>query len=87
MLFNYRSIIILGLYCDIIRIFLVYKRSWRHVKMNKESDTKKEKIKRYKQIAEDIKKNIQMRKRPLIVEFAGLPKSGKTTVINSLSLF
>ena len=46
---------------------------------------KGEKIEHYKVLAENIKKNIQARKRPLIVEFSGLPKSGKTTVINSLS--
>ncbi|MBU1344048.1 MAG: deoxynucleoside kinase [Proteobacteria bacterium] len=55
--------------------------------MINKDENKKEKIEYYKQLAEDIKKNIQARKRPLIVEFSGLPKSGKTTVINSLSLF
>jgi predicted NUDIX family phosphoesterase/thymidylate kinase len=55
--------------------------------MNQADDIKKIKIEHYRQIAEEIKKNIQIRKRPLIVEFSGLPKSGKTTVINCLSLF
>ncbi|NLT50787.1 MAG: hypothetical protein GXX85_07735 [Ignavibacteria bacterium] len=48
---------------------------------------KKEKIEHYKRLAQTIKANITSRKRPLIVEFSGLPKSGKTTVVNSLALF
>ncbi len=48
---------------------------------------KKEKINTYKKFAEIIKNNLYQKKRPLIVEFAGLPKSGKTTVVNSLALF
>lgn len=45
------------------------------------------KISFYEDLAQQIRFNIAARKRPLIVELAGLPKSGKTTVVNSLSLF
>jgi len=49
--------------------------------------SKKEKIEIFKELADSIRNNITARKRPLIVEFSGLPKAGKTTVVNSLALF
>lgn len=58
--------------------------------MKKTSDfekEKKQKIEHYKILAKNIRSNITQRKRPLIVEFSGLPKAGKTTVVNSLALF
>jgi predicted NUDIX family phosphoesterase/thymidylate kinase len=48
---------------------------------------REEKIKYYEKLANDIRLNLFTRKRPLIIEFTGSPKSGKTTAINSLSLF
>lgn len=48
---------------------------------------KSEKIKHFEALAAEIRDNIASRKRALIVEFAGMPKAGKTTVVNSLSLF
>ena len=38
-------------------------------------------------LAKDIRDNIHLMRRPLFVEFSGLPKSGKTTSVNSLALF
>lgn len=51
------------------------------------ADERNRKINFYEKLARDIKLNLVGRKRPLFIEFTGLPKSGKTTVINSLSLF
>jgi len=51
------------------------------------NNDKKAKIKYYENIAYEIRSNLSGKKRPLIIEFTGLPKAGKTTVINSLSLF
>lgn len=48
---------------------------------------REEKIKYYEKLANDIRLNVVTKKRPLIIEFTGSPKSGKTTAINSLSLF
>ena len=52
-----------------------------------EKNEKQKKIVFYENLAEEIKFNLSGRKRPLIIEFTGLPKSGKTTVVNSLSMF
>ena len=49
--------------------------------------SKKDTITELKQLADEIKNNLDNSKKPLIVEFAGLPKSGKTTLIDSLALF
>lgn len=59
------------------------------MKVNKtfSEDERNKKISYYEKLASDIKLNLVGRKRPLIIEFTGLPKSGKTTVSNSLSLF
>lgn len=55
---------------------------------NNDQESKlKSKIEYYKDLAKNIKDNLSSRKKPLIVEFTGLPKSGKTTVLNNLSLF
>src|SRR5438552_9668530 len=51
------------------------------------NNNKSKQIEYLEDLANQIKLNIKNRKRPLIVEFAGLPKSGKTTAVNSLSLF
>lgn len=48
---------------------------------------KNEKIEFYESLVKEIKFNLSGRKRPLIIEFTGLPKAGKTTVVNSLSMF
>lgn len=48
---------------------------------------RREKIRVLEALAESIKANLQSSRRPLFVEFAGLPKSGKTTAVNSLALF
>ena len=57
------------------------------MKIDTKLTEKQLKIEYYKNLAKIIRTNIFSRKRPLIVEFTGLPKSGKTTVVNSLSLF
>jgi len=46
-----------------------------------------DKIRHLEGLAGNIKVNLQSSRRPLFVEFAGLPKSGKTTAVNSLALF
>lgn len=51
------------------------------------AENKKSQIKRLKNLAEEIKQNIRGVKKPLIIELYGLPKSGKTTIINSIALF
>lgn len=45
------------------------------------------KIAKFEGLAEEIRRNITSRKKPLIVEFSGMPKAGKTTIVNSLALF
>lgn len=57
------------------------------IEQNITPQDKQKKIEYYKSLANTIRLNITSRKRPLIVEFSGLPKSGKTTVVNSLALF
>ncbi len=57
---------------------------------HKSSDGKHEKIlSKLEQNANEIRRLLDARtaKRPLIIEFSGSPKSGKTTAINVLSLF
>ncbi len=46
-------------------------------------------IKELQKIAEEIRglKDIYRQKRPIVIEFSGSPKSGKTSCINSLQLF
>ena len=55
--------------------------------MANSTDKQKETISRLKSLAFTIRENLANSRKPLVIEFAGLPKGGKTTLINSLSLF
>ena len=44
-------------------------------------------IEYFQNLVDEIKSNLKEIKKPLIIEFSGLPKSGKTTIINSLYIF
>lgn len=53
------------------------------------ADEKKELIKELQKLAEDVLalKQEHRQKRPIVIEFSGSPKAGKTSCINSLELF
>ena len=53
------------------------------------SDTRKRYIEELQKLAEDVKKlKLEHRqKRPIVIEFSGSPKAGKTSSINSLEVF
>lgn len=55
---------------------------------NKKNETH-ENIKKLEELAEKIlsMKKIYRQRRPIVIEFCGSPKSGKTSCINSLNLF
>lgn len=57
--------------------------------MNKKEDNKKQYIKELRDDAEKVKKliGIYQKRRPVVIEFSGAPKSGKTSSINSLMQF
>jgi predicted NUDIX family phosphoesterase/thymidylate kinase len=48
---------------------------------------KADRIRQLEILADEMKGFLKSRKRPLLVEFSGLPKAGKTTSVNSLALF
>ena len=53
------------------------------------SDTRKKYIEELQKLAEDVK-NLKLehrQKRPIVIEFSGSPKAGKTSSINSLEVF
>lgn len=53
------------------------------------NNSRKEVIDKLQELASDVLKlkNTQRQKRPIVIEFSGSPKSGKTSCINSLELF
>lgn len=57
--------------------------------MNSDSKNKEQYIKLLKEEAEQVKKiiGVYRKRRPVVIEFSGMPKSGKTTSINSLMQF
>ncbi len=65
----------------ILNVYLA-KSKIKGLKMDRNATISELKI-----LADEIKYNLANSRKPLIVEFSGLPKSGKTTIINSLALF
>jgi len=55
--------------------------------MSTSNTERKETIENLRSLASTICSNLSSSRKPLVIEFAGLPKAGKTTLINSLSLF
>lgn len=57
--------------------------------MNSNSENKRQYIELLKQEAAQVKKiiGIYQKRRPVVIEFSGMPKAGKTTSINSLMQF
>lgn len=53
------------------------------------SDERKRYIEELQKLAEDVKtlKSVHRQKRPIVIEFSGSPKAGKTSCINSLEVF
>ena len=53
-------------------------------------EEKRKNIKELKKLAAEVlelKHNTEQQRRPLLIEFCGSPKSGKTTILNSLNIF
>lgn len=57
--------------------------------METATGTRKENIKKLEQLAQEVLalKNLHRQRRPIVIEFCGSPKSGKTSSINSLNIF
>lgn len=57
--------------------------------MDTVANSRKENIKKLEQLAQEVLtlKNLHRQRRPIVIEFCGSPKSGKTSSINSLNIF
>lgn len=57
--------------------------------MNKSADTRKENIENLELLAQDVLKlkNLHRQRRPIVIEFCGSPKAGKTSSIAALNIF
>lgn len=57
--------------------------------MDKTEDKRKRNIKNLELLAQEVLelKNLHRQRRPIVIEFCGSPKSGKTSSINSLNIF
>lgn len=53
------------------------------------SEKRKENIAKLEKLAQEVLqlKNIHRQRRPIVIEFCGSPKAGKTSSINSLNIF